>query len=284
LDLEGFSLAELARSTRPPWLGAWLDDPDRFERRSRRRLKTRFSLWQQLWRGFLPKVQFIDHDLVRGFHDDYFRTYVERDARVSANVDDWQLFGRFTRLCAALTGQELNHSQLGRELGVRPDTARRWLATLMAGFQLFELPAWSANSLKRLSMRPKLHFADTGLACTALGISSPTALPHHPAIGALFESAVVGDLRKQAARLTAPPVFHHWRSHGGGEVDLVLERDGWLFPVEIKASSRIGSDDARGLRAFRAAYPRARRGLILAPLESAISLGDQALALPWDTE
>ncbi len=286
LDLEGFSRAELARSNGPAWLGAWLENPANFEKRPRQRLKERFPLWEQIWRGFLPRAQFLSLDLVRGFHEDYFRTYVERDARLSMAVDDWQAFGRFTRLCAALTAQEINLSQLGRELGIRPDTARRWLAGLVAGFQFHTVPAWSGNTIKRLSSHPKGHFTDTGLVCAALGLSSPKALPLHPSWGAIFETAVASELRKMAARLSAPPSIFHWRSHGGGEVDLVLERDGWLYPVEVKSSTHLASDCLTGIRAFRKTYPKARiqRGLVLAPLSQPLSFGPEALALPWDWE
>lgn len=286
LDLEGFSLAELAKSTRPHWLEDWLESPNFFEKKERKRLKSQRPLWEQIWRGFMPKAQFLDLDLVRGFQEDYIRTYVERDARLALQVEDWQLFGRFTRLCAAMTAQELNLSHLGREMGIQPNTAKRWLAALQAGFQLWELPPWSSNSTKRLSGRPKTHFADTGLACASLGVSSPQALPTHPSWGSLFETAAINDLKKASARLNAPPSFHHWRVHAGAELDLLLERDGWFYPVAIKASSSVSSDMLAGMRSFRKAYPRAkiRRGLLLAPIAQPQSFGEEALALPWDIE
>ncbi len=80
-----------------------------------------------------------------------------------ADVSDWQLFGRFFRLLGALTTQELNYSQLGRELGLTPQTARRWTDILSATYQWFEVPPYSGNTVKRVTGRPKGYVADTGL-------------------------------------------------------------------------------------------------------------------------
>ena len=82
-----------------------------------------------------------------------------------ADISDWQLFGRFIRLAAALTGQEINYSQLGRELGLTPQTAKRWIDILQATFQWFEVPAFSGNAIKKVSNKPKGYIGDTGLAC-----------------------------------------------------------------------------------------------------------------------
>jgi hypothetical protein len=80
--------------------------------------------------------------------------------------------GKFTQLISALTAQEVNHSQLGRDIGITPQTAKRWLKILSATFQWFEIPAYSGNTIKRISNKPKGYIADTGLACTLNMISS----------------------------------------------------------------------------------------------------------------
>jgi len=285
LDLEGFCLDELRPE--PParsWLADFLDHPD--QALSGRGPGTRQAtpVAEQLWRGFLPEAQELPRAVVPGFFQAYQRTYIERDVRQLGEVSDWQLFGRFFRLAAALTACELNHSQLGRELGLNPQTARRWLALLEATFQWFELPALARNAVKRVSQRPKGHLADTGLACAAQAISSPEALSGHPLWGALFESAVVAEVRKLSAALPTPPRLYHFRVHGGTEVDLVLERDGTYFPIEVKAHSRPTPGDAAGLHAFRRAFPDARvaPGLIICPGEQVLRLAEDAWAVPWD--
>ena len=81
----------------------------------------------------------------------YLRTYIERDARLLADLHDWQQFGMFVRLLASLTSQEVNHSQLGRDIGVTPQTAKRWLHVLEGTFQWHEVPAFSGNMVERVS-------------------------------------------------------------------------------------------------------------------------------------
>jgi hypothetical protein len=291
LDLEGFSLHELGgRANTRSWLIDYLESPREFTERSSSghisRLPVERTLSEQLWRGFLPEAQEIELELVGDLLEAYFRTYVERDIRTLADVSDWQQFGRFTQLLAALTGQEINRSQLGRELGMTPQTATRWRDMLTATFQWQEMPPYSGNAIKRISKRAKGHISDTGLACYLQRVSSPQALAGHPLFGALFETAVVAEVRKLVAAASAHANLYHWRTHGGAEVDLVLERDGTLFPIEIKLTARPSASDAGGITAFRRAYPAASiaPGLVLCACERPLMLTKDDLALPWDAD
>ena len=102
--------------------------------------------------------------------------------------------------------------------------------------------------------------------------------------GALFENAVVSELRKQANLIATPPQFYHWRLHSGAEVDLILERDGKFYPIEIKAASNPTSSDARNINAFRKHYPdlNAQKGLIIAPAENRYPVTENDWVTPWD--
>ncbi len=285
LDLEGFSLAEIAQATEETsWLERYLDDPEAFVASSVSRVPLARTVYEQLWWGFLPEADSLERDWVGDFYRAYLRTYIERDVRLLTDVADWQQFGRFTRLAAALTAQEINHSQLGRELGIAPQTAQRWLATLRATFQWFEAPAYHGNTIKRISSKPKGYLADTGLACSLQTISTPQALSGHPLVGALFETAVAAEIRKLAATLTTPPNVYHWRSRAGAEVDLLLERDAVFYPIEVKLASRPSIYDIRGIKAFRKTYPRLEvaPALVIGPVEQKERLSDTACSLPWD--
>lgn len=283
VDLEGFCLAEIAGSARS-WLAAWLDGPQEFLDSPPRRLSLTRTLYEQLWRGWLPEASALDLDVISDFYAAYQRTYIERDVRLLADISDWQLFGRFLQLTAALTAQEINRSQLGRELGVTPQTARRWLDILKATFQWFEVPAYAASTIKRVSSKPKGYIADTGLACHAQAISTPTAIGGHPLRGALFETAVVAEIRKQCGTLATRPNLYHWRTNGGAEVDLLLERDGVFYPIEIKSKSNPGRGDTTGIAAFRKTYPtlQIEKGLVLAPTQTVLQISHNDYAIPWD--
>jgi uncharacterized protein len=285
LDLEGFCLSEaLKKPVLKPWFVSFLQNPDKALSSPPKALPYSGTFYEQLWRGFLPEAQFLPLENIPDFHGAYLRTYIERDVRVLADVSDWQLFGRFVRLMAALSAQEINFSELGRDLGLNPQTARRWLDILKATFQWCEIPAFSTNTVKRLSNKPKGYISDTGMACFAQAISTPAAIAGHPLWGALFETAAVGEIRKVCGTLSPKPNFYHWRAHGGAEVDLILERDGVFFPIEIKSKSNVNRRDCSGLIAFRKTYPKLRiaKGLVLAPIDKTLQLSKDDYAVPWN--
>ncbi|MDO8527742.1 MAG: DUF4143 domain-containing protein [Deltaproteobacteria bacterium] len=285
LDLEGFSLPEIAKADfSSPWLERWLKDPVHFLQTPCKKLSLPFPLYEQIWRGFLPETEFLPANLIPDFHLAYQRTYIERDIQQLADVSDLQLFSRFFRLCAALTAQEINFSQLGRELGITPQTAGRWLELLKATFQWYEVPPYSGNTIKRISGKPKGYLCDTGLACFAQAVSSFPVLGSHPLWGALFETACISEIRKACRLMQTPPNIYHWRSHGGAEVDVLLEWNGLFYPIEIKGKTKLDKNDARGIEAFKKNYPRLKtaKGLILAPVETAYSLDKEVVVAPWD--
>jgi predicted AAA+ superfamily ATPase len=154
----------------------------------------------------------------------------------------------------------------------------------VATYQWVEIPPYYGNAVKRVSRKPKGYFADTGMAAWLQRISSPIALGGHPLQGTLFKTHVALDIIKLSQLLSPPPLLWHWRSHGGAEVDLLLERDGLFVPVEAKCKARITRADVRGIAAFRASYPGLRHGpgVIVGAVEQAEMVGENVIALPYD--
>lgn len=283
IDLHGLSLAELAEAPDALWVPRWLSNPEELlSPAGGRRLGQPLYPW--LWRGSLPGTLAVQDAWIPAFWDAYQRTYIERDARALANLSDWQQFGLFLRLAGALTAQEVNASQFGREIGMTPRSARQWLNILSGTFQWHEVPAWHGNVVKRVASKPKGYFSDTGLICHGQRITSPEALAAHPILGALFETAVVNDIRRQITVMGTPPGLWHWRSAGGAEVDLILERDGHLHPLGIRLTSNPRPRDTSGLAAFRAAHPKhaIATGLIICAVERPRRVTADVCALPWD--
>ncbi len=286
LELYGFSLGESlgTEPTYTSWLERWLADPEAFISSPSTRFKLKHSLYETLWRGFLPEACEMALDVVSEFHRSYQSTYIERDIRQMGDVGDWHTFGRFVQLLGALSGQEINYSQLGREIGINPATARHWTALLTGTYQWFAVPAFSTNTIKRISQKPKGFLSDTGLVCFSQRIPSPESLGGHPLLGAIFESAVVSEIRKLSTRMSTPPQLYHWRANGGAEVDLILEWNQTYYPVEIKINPHPSRKDTSGMTAFRKAYPNLhiQKGLVIAPTASFFPLSDLDYAMPWD--
>lgn len=283
LEMDGFSLPEISETKEPVlWLEMLLTGRDDFASGIHKQ-QLPLSLTEYFFRGQLPGVQDIPLSLISDYHRSYLNTYIERDARQLADLSDFQQFGQFYRLCGALSGQEINFSQLGRDIGMTPQSAKRWLSILKATYQWREIQAYSGNTVRRISGKPKGYFSDTGMLCHGLFLSGPEALPSHPQWGNIVETAVVNEIVRRTTLMDSPPMLHHWRSHNGAEVDLLLERDGCFWPVEVKATTRPAKKDLRGIKAFRETYPHLNigKGIVIHLGESCLRLSDKDWAIPF---
>jgi predicted AAA+ superfamily ATPase len=283
LELEALGIEEMADAgDRPPWLKIWLESGGEANPASYSCLPQSGNLFSAVWRGSLPGLLGLPDNLVQPFLTSYLHTYVERDVRVVGDIRDTGLFSAFVALCSALTAQEINKAQFGRELGIAPATAQKWLGTLKATYQWHEVPAFSGNVLKRLSGKSKGYVADTGLACVFQHLTSVEALSASPLRGALFETWVANGIRKQFATLPAAPGLYHWRTAGGAEADLVLDWNGVKYPIEIKCKTQLTGHDLRGIRAFRETYGTKSPGVVVYAGDCCRKLDDVTLALPWN--
>jgi predicted AAA+ superfamily ATPase len=172
----------------------------------------------------------------------YITTYVERDVRQLLTVKDLSAFQRFIRMCAARIGQLVNLSSLAADCGITHNTAAAWISVLEASYIVFILRPHFQNFSKRLVKAPKLYFCDTGLAAWLLGIREPGQIAFHAQRGPLFENLVIADFVKSRFNQGLASDLHFWRDSQGLEVDLLVERTGDLFPVEMKSGQTLGSD------------------------------------------
>lgn len=204
--------------------------------------------------GFYPRVH--DQNLPPSqAMGDYFATYVERDLRQLAAVQDLRLFERFVRLCAGRTGQLLNLNSLANDAGISQPTARAWLDLLQTSFIVHVLPPWFVNSGKRLIKSPKLYFVDTGLACWLLGLRTPEQVQRDPLWGALFENFVVMEALKDRFNQGENSPLYFYRDSEGNEVDLLMPIGRQLHAIEIKAGATVNPDYFKGLKRFDAHHP-----------------------------
>ncbi len=195
---------------------------------------------------------------------------VERDARTIVNVRDLATFQRFVELCAGRTARILNYSSLAADCGVSQPTAKAWIGVLEASYVACRLPAFHGPTAKRLVKAPKLLFLDTGLACWLMGIREPRQLIAHPLRGALFETWAITEIMKRRRNRGESRGLSFYRTRGGAEIDLVVDRPGAAPDlVEIKASATPSWALFSGLE-------RARRHFPGEPRTSVVYGGDEA--------
>ncbi len=284
LELDGMTPYELAQQSDKNWLDQYLNSSGDFANKVIEPLATNKTLFETIWTGSLPGLIDMSPEVYSGFFQSYIQTYIERDVRLFADINDLSLFSRFVALAAAHSAQEINKSQIGRDIGLSPKQADKWLEILKYSYQWQEIPAFSSNIIKRITKKSKGIFTDTGLLCYLQKISSPETLASHPLWGAIFETYCVNNILRLAKVLNIAPAFYHWRTGAGAEVDLILERDGKIFPIEIKSSSNLTKHDTRGIMSFRESYPKLNieQGLIIYSGSEAYRLNDFVMAFPWN--
>lgn len=181
------------------------------------------------------------------YYPSYIQTYIERDVRSIKNIGNLSLFQTFVKLCAGRSGQLLNMSSLGNELGVNHKTIGSWLSVLEASFVIHLLRPHHKNYNKRLVKQPKLYFYDTGLLCSLLDIQHADQLKTHYLRGNILETFVVSEYIKTRLHSGLRPNAFFWRNNTGHEIDLLIEEGENLKAVEIKSGETINKDFFKGL-------------------------------------
>lgn len=245
--------------------------------------------WKEfLWKGGYPALW---SDPGKGptrerWYQGYVSTYLERDVRNLLNVGSLRDFERFLRACAARCGQTLNLSELGRDVGISTPTAKQWLSVLQASNQVLLLEPYYRSLGKRISKTPKLYFTDTGLAAYLMGFASADALWESREAGALWETYVVGQWLRWRDWHEPSLMLWYWRDQGGNEVDLLIERNRMLFPVECKITEMPGSRDIHGIERLRRFYKKdhAPQAFVACPIDAPFDIEPGITAVSgWET-
>lgn len=205
------------------------------------------ALFERIWRGSMP-------GLVSGLYSDrsmyyssYLSTYVERDVRDISGAVDALKFNRFITAAAARTSQLLNFQALAEDADIDVTTSKAWLNILETLGIVFLLHPYSNNVLKRTIKTPKLYFYDTGLVCYLTKWSSPEVALNGAMSGALLENFAVSEIVKGYQNAGLEPFLYFYRDRDAKEIDVILEGDGRLCPLEIK---KTAVPDKRIVRTF----------------------------------
>ena len=200
------------------------------------------ELYRRIWKGSLPGLvsgKYTDRDI---FYSSYLQTYIDRDvSELLARVDKLQ-FQDFIRAAACRVGQMLNVHDIAMDVGVSDDTAKRWLVVLEKSDVIFYLRPYSNNLLKRVVKTPKLYFFDTGLVAYLTRYTSPEILSAGAINGAILENYVVAEILKTYRNNGKDCLLWYYRDKNSNEIDMVMESDGKLHPLEIKRSVNPGSE------------------------------------------
>lgn len=240
------------------------------------------DLWQGLLRGSYPELVAGPSRDFSLWQASYVQTYLERDVRTLRQIGDLAQFQNFLRALAARSAQLLNITDLARDLGVAVNTIKSWLSVLEATYQVIVLRPYFANVGKRLVKTPKVYFSDTGILCYLTGLKDADHAASGPMGGAIMETAVLSELFKTLVHRGIDPKIWFWRTSQGAEIDILIEHEGGLVPVEVKLSATPRQAMAASIRDFRSDLgERALPGFVVHPGDVSLPLGPDATALPF---
>ena len=270
LELPGLSLRELQGD---PFALPFLPTMEYLLERQKT-VKAPKNLWQIIHRGSYPALQ--DPELEwAAFYADYVRTYIERDVRELSAVHDLDAFRRFMVAAAARTGSVLNCSNIASEVGKDLATIKNWLSILEASGIIYLLEPYASTALKRAIRAPKLYFRDTGLVCYLTRWLTDETLAYGAMNGPIFETFVISEILKSFsnAGLDYRYFASYYRGKDkiqrqkdgesmeiDGEIDLILEENGVLYPIEIKTASRASADMSVAFQVLNK-IPEKQRGM-----------------------
>lgn len=289
LHLNPMTFLELNDVQRSPWIETHLNNEDLVGKLYTLPVggkdESDGGIYRMMWRGMMPGLLGKRDSFVGRFFSSYLQTYIERDVRLLADIRNLTEFSKFVRLLAMNSGQQINISELGRELGIANSTAITWKNLLVHSFLWNELQPYHGSTIKRLAQKPKGLFFDTGMLCHLSMIDDPISLAKHPRVGAVFETFMINTLCTYLKASPRQCSFYHWRTSHGQEVDLIIEHRGRLYPIEIKFKINLTSADFKGLKAFRETYSDkdVAPGVVLYAGDTCRYVAEDIIAVPWNS-
>ena len=246
------------------------------------------DIWKTIHKGSYPELYDIDRDW-QDFYSSYVATYLERDINELIAADGLT-FTKFMTSVAARTGEMLNYANIASEVGVSEPTIKNWVSVLERTGIVYILKPYSSNALARAIKTPKIYFRDTGLACYLTRWLSPETLMNSAVAGNMFETFVVSEILKSYSnegRDYRFSIFYYRgkdkRASGENEIDLVIEEDGILYPVEIKMTGNPKAVMGAANQVLDKIPDKKRgTGVILCLIDKKTYLRENLVALPID--
>lgn len=246
------------------------------------------DIWEIIHKGSYPELYDIDREW-QDFYSSYVATYLERDINELITTDSLT-FMKFLTAVAARTGELLNYANIAGEIGVSEPTVKNWISILERTGIIFVLQPFSSSALTRTIKTPKVYFRDTGLACYLTRWLTADALKNSAVAGNIFETFVVSEILKSYSNEGKDYRFNIFyyrgkdrRASGDNEIDLIIQEDGVLYPIEIKMSGNPKASMAATNQLLdRVPEKKRGMGIILCLIDKKTYLREDLLALPID--
>lgn len=295
LELEGLSLREIKGIS----FNRHFIPMEAYIREREKSLKEyRQGLWETIHRGSYPELYANPEREWVDFYQSYVKTYLERDVNKLIKTKNHLTFVKFLTCVAARTGQVINYANISSEIGVSEITVKEWISILEKSGIIYILKPYTSSALNRAIRTPKLYFRDTGLCCYLTRWLTPDTLKNGAMAGAMFETFVINEILKSYSNEGLEYDFNVFYYNGkdkkkkkengeeievDGEIDLILQEDGILYPIEIKMSATPKADMASEFDVLDG-IPDKKRGMgaIICLYDKKLFLRENLIALPLE--
>ena len=277
IELKGLSLREMhgIEFYRP-----FVPNEEYMEER-KKSLSDYTNLWETIHRGSMPELQDKTINWDR-YYSSYVKTYIEKDVRQIVNISDELRFIKFLTALAVRCGELLNINAIANEVETSADTIKRWLSILQTSGIIFLLEPYSNNILKRVVKTPKIYFYDSGLVCYLARWTSPDTARTGAQAGSIFENFVISEILKSHlnAGKTISSIYYY-RDRDQRKIDVVIEEDGKLYPIEVKMTGNPTKAMGKHFSALVNIPGKTRQpGIILCQYDKKLYLKEDMIALP----
>lgn len=243
---------------------------------------TIMEIFEKIYRGGMPQMITDTELLPEDYFGSYMQTYLERDIRDLITIKDENKFLKFISCVAARTSQEVNLTDIGKDVEIDRNTAGSWLSILVSSGLVYLLHPYSGNTIKRIIKRPKLYFMDTGLACYLTMWNNPRALELSAMAGAMFENYVVSEIIKGYVNhgIDVRSRLCFYRDNNGKEIDLLILENGKLYPVEIKKSADPGKNALKNFSVLDSLPENIGEGAVICMTPMVVPLDEKNKLIP----
>lgn len=281
LKLSGLSVREILQW---PFDQPFIPTVDYINNRGQYQPEEPLKVWDWIHKGQMPRLyeQETDWEI---YYSSYVTTYIERDVRQLAQIGNILDFSRFMVAIAARSGELLNYSSVAQDVGVSVDTVKRWLNILQTSGIVYLLQPYSNNHLKRAVKTPKLYMTDTGLMAWLTRWLTPETIQQGAKSGQFFETFVVGEIIRSFRNQGKEPPIYYYRDTNQKEIDLLIEHQQHLYPIEIKTSANPNKKMAQAFQILRKHLPEnevtVAHGVIISQYPQKMWLAEDLVALPY---
>lgn len=195
------------------------------------------EIFEHIFKGGLPELYDVPNINLNLFFKSYVDTYIDRDVRLIRNIGDLVTFEKFMRVMAIRNGNTLSYEDIASDVGVSAHTIKAWISVLVTSGIIYLLEPYQNKRIQRLTHMPKIIFMDSGLACYLAGWTSAKELQISKESGNFFETFVVSEIIKQYENKGIPINLTHFRNKETEEIDLLMEKNMTIYPIEIKKTS-----------------------------------------------